>query len=90
LLRQADGAGGVRACAAGADAMMHRFLPPNPTLADRFGNLLYWLFEGMALDWRRRGVTHVHAMAISLRVHGLWKRVHRVLEAYRVSNRSQI
>ena len=63
--------------------MIARVLPPNPTLADRFGNLLYWLFEGMALDWRRRGVTHVHALEISLRVHGLWKRVHRVLEAWR-------
>ena len=63
--------------------MIARVLPPNPTLADRFGHLLYWLFEGVALDWRRRGVTHVHALEISLRVHGLWKRVHRVLEAWR-------
>jgi hypothetical protein len=63
--------------------MIARVLPPNHTLTDRFGHLLYWLFEGMAQDWRRRGVTHVHAAEISLRVVGLWKRVHSVLEKWR-------
>jgi hypothetical protein len=63
--------------------MIARTLPPNPTLAHRFGNLLYWMLDGMALDWRRRGVTHVHHVEIALRMLGLWKRVQSVLERYR-------
>ena len=63
--------------------MLHRLLPANPTLADRFGFFLYWLFEGMYGDWRRRGLTHVHRAEIEQRIWGLWKRLRSVLERYR-------
>jgi hypothetical protein len=63
--------------------MLHRFLPANPTLADRWGWMLYWLFEGMALDWHRRGLRHVHNAEINQRILGLWKRLRSVLERYR-------
>ena len=63
--------------------MLHRFLPANPTLADRFGFFLHWLFEGMYGDWRRRGLTHVHRAEIEQRIWGLWKRLRSVLERYR-------
>ena len=63
--------------------MLHRFLPANPTLADRFGFFLYWLFEGMYGDWRRRGLTHVHRAEIEQRIWGMWKRLRSVLERYR-------
>ena len=63
--------------------MLHRLLPPNPTLSDRFGFFLYWLFEGMYGDWRRRGLTHVHRAAIEQRIWGMWKRLRSVLERYR-------
>ena len=41
-----------------------------------------WLFEGMAQDWRRRGLRHVHHGEICERVMGLWKRLRTVLEQY--------
>ena len=63
--------------------MLHRFLPANPTLADRFGFFLHWLFEGMYGDWRRRGLTHVHRAEIEQRIWGMWKRLRSVLERYR-------
>src|SRR6516164_11095068 len=63
--------------------MLHRLLPPNPTLADRFGFFLHWLFEGMYGDWRRRGLTHVHRAEIEQRIWGMWKRLRSVLERYR-------
>jgi hypothetical protein len=63
--------------------MLHRLLPANPTLADRFGFFLYWLFEGMYGDWRRRGLTHVHRAEIEQRIWGMWKRLRSVLERYR-------
>ncbi len=63
--------------------MLHRLLPPNATLADRFGFFLYWLLAGMDADWRRRGLRHVHEAQISQRIMGLWKRVRSVLERYR-------
>ena len=63
--------------------MLHRLLPPNPTLADRWSWLLYWLFEGMYGDWRRRGLTHVHRAEIEQRIWGMWKRLRSVLERYR-------
>jgi hypothetical protein len=63
--------------------MINRNLPSNPTLIDRFGWLLYWLFEGMALDWRRRGLRHVHQGQIHQRILGLWKRLRSVLERHR-------
>ena len=63
--------------------MLHKVLPANPTLADRFGWLLFWLFDGMAMDWRRRGLRHVHNAEINQRILGLWKRLRSVLERYR-------
>ena len=63
--------------------MLHKYLPDNPTLADRFGWMLQWLFEGMALDWRRRGLRHVHEAEITQRILGLWKRLRSVLERHR-------
>ena len=63
--------------------MLHRLLPANPTLADRFSFFLYWLFEGMYGDWRRRGLTHVHRAEIEQRIWGMWKRLRSVLERYR-------
>jgi hypothetical protein len=63
--------------------MLHRVLPANPTLADRWGWLLYGLLAGMALDWRRRGLRHVHSAEINQRILGLWKRLRSVLEQYR-------
>ena len=60
--------------------MFHRSLPANATLIDRWGWLLFWLFEGMALDWRRRGLRHVHEGEIHQRILGLWKRLRSVLE----------
>ena len=63
--------------------MITRDLPRNATLADWFGYLLYWLGEGMAQDWRRRGVTHVHVGEITLRLLRMWKRIRRVLEQWR-------
>jgi hypothetical protein len=63
--------------------MINRNLPSNPTLIDRFGWLLYWLFEGLALDWRRRGLRHVHQGEIHQRILGLWKRLRSVLERHR-------
>jgi len=63
--------------------MLHRVLPANPTLADRWGWLLHGLFEGMALDWRRRGLRHVHQGEIHQRILGLWKRLRSVLEQFR-------
>jgi hypothetical protein len=63
--------------------MLHRYLPANPTLTDRWGHLLFWLFEGMALDWRRRGLRHVHHGEITQRILGLWKRLRSVLEQHR-------
>src|SRR4051812_40378670 len=63
--------------------MFHRYLPANATLIDRWGWLLFWLFEGLALDWRRRGLRHVHHGEITQRVLGLWKRLRSVLERYR-------
>ena len=63
--------------------MWHRLLPANPTLSDRFGFFLHWLFEGMYGDWRRRGLTHVHRAEIEQRIWGLWKRLRSVLERYR-------
>jgi hypothetical protein len=62
--------------------MLSKFLPANATLTDRFGHLLFWLFEGMALDWRRRGLRHVHHGEITQRVLGLWKRLRSVIERY--------
>jgi hypothetical protein len=59
--------------------MIARLLPANATLTERFGHLLYWLFEGMYLDWRRRGLRHVHNGEITLRVMGLWKRFRSVV-----------
>jgi len=55
------------------------FLQPNPTLRERWGCLLYWLFEGMARDWRRRGLRHVHEREIGQRIMGLWKRLNLVI-----------
>ena len=63
--------------------MWHKLLPANPTLADRWGWLLHWLFEGMYGDWRRRGLTHVHRAEIEQRIWGMWKRLRSVLERYR-------
>ena len=63
---------------------MHRYLFPGATMADRWGHLLYWLFEGMGLDWRRRGLRHVHHGEICQRVMGLWSRLRPLLEAYRL------
>jgi hypothetical protein len=63
--------------------MLHRILPADPTLADRFGWLLYGLFDGMAQDWRRRGLRHIHQAEINQRILGLWKRLRSVLERYR-------
>ena len=63
--------------------MWHKLLPANPTLADRFGFFVHWLFEGMYGDWRRRGLTHVHRAEIEQRIWGLWKRLRSVLERYR-------
>ncbi len=63
--------------------MLHRLMPANATLADRFGFFLFWLFEGMALDWRRRGLRHVHNAEINQRILGLWKRLRSVLEQWR-------
>jgi hypothetical protein len=63
--------------------MMARHLQPNATLTERFGHLLYWLFEGMGLDWRRRGLRHVHSGEINQRIVGLWRRLRSVLERYR-------
>ena len=63
--------------------MLHKMLPANPTLIDRWGFFLYWLFEGMALDWRRRGLRHVHHGEICQRVMGLWRRLRLVLEKHR-------
>jgi hypothetical protein len=60
-------------------AMMARHLQPNPTLTERFGHLLYWLFEGMGLDWRRRGLQHVHSAEIGQRIMGLWRRLRLVI-----------
>ena len=48
-------------------------------LTERFGHLLYWLFEGMAADWRRRGLRHVHSGEITLRIGGLWRRFRSVV-----------
>ena len=62
--------------------MFHRNLPANATLADRWGWTLYWLFEGLALDWRRRGLRHVHHGEITQRVTGLWKRLRLVIEQW--------
>ena len=62
--------------------MLWRHLPPNPTLADRWGWTLYWLFAGVYGDWRRRGLRHVHDAEIAYRFMGLWKRLRRVLEAW--------
>jgi hypothetical protein len=59
--------------------MISRYLPANATLTERFGHLLYWLFEGMAADWRRRGLRHVHNGEITLRVSALWKRFRSVV-----------
>ena len=59
--------------------MITRYLPANASLTERFGPLLYWLFEGMYLDWRRRGLRHVHNGEITLRVMGLWKRFRSVV-----------
>ena len=64
--------------------MLHRYLFPGATLIDRWGHLLYWLFEGMAQDWRRRGLRHVHHGEICQRVLGLWKRLRLVLERHRM------
>jgi hypothetical protein len=63
--------------------MLHRLLPANPTLVDRFGFLLWWLFFGMDNDWRRRGLRHVHSGEINERIVGLWRRLRSVLERYR-------
>src|SRR5689334_4449618 len=63
--------------------MLHRFLFPGMTLADRWGHTLYWLFEGRGQDWRRRGLRHMHHAEICQRIMGLWKRLHAVLEKYR-------
>jgi hypothetical protein len=63
--------------------MLHKLLPANPTLADRWGWLLFWLIDGMAMDWRRRGLRHVHNAEINQRILGLWKRLLSVLEQYR-------
>jgi hypothetical protein len=63
--------------------MLHRLLPANPTLADRFGFFLWWLFFGMDSDWRRRGLRHVHSGEINERIVGLWRRLRSVLERYR-------
>ena len=62
--------------------MLWRHLPPNPTLADRWGWTLYWLFAGVYGDWRRRGLRHVHDAEIAYRFMGLWKRLRRVLDAW--------
>jgi hypothetical protein len=63
--------------------MLHKFLPANPTLLDRFGFFLWWLFFGMDNDWRRRGLRHVHSGEINQRIVGLWRRLRSVLERYR-------
>ena len=63
--------------------MLHKLLPANPTLSDRFSFFLYWLFEGMYGDWRRRGLTHVHRAEIEQRIWGMWRRLRSVLERYR-------
>jgi hypothetical protein len=63
--------------------MIARLLPPNASLTERFGHLLYWLFEGMYLDWRRRGLRHVHNGEITLRVTGLWKRFRSVVARWK-------
>jgi hypothetical protein len=62
--------------------MLYPYLPPNPTLIERWGQLVYWLFEGMSLDWRRRGLRHVHHGEITQRIMGLWKRLHAVLRRW--------
>jgi hypothetical protein len=62
--------------------MLHRLLPANATLIDRWGHLLYWLFEGMALDWRRRGLRHVHHPEICQRIVGMWKRLRSVIARF--------
>jgi hypothetical protein len=59
--------------------MISRDLRANATLTERFGHLLYWLFEGMAADWRRRGLRHVHNGEITQRIGGLWKRFRSVV-----------
>ena len=59
--------------------MFFPFLPPNPTLTDRWGWLLYGLFDGMARDWRQRGLRHVHHGEITQRILGLWGRLRRVI-----------
>jgi len=62
--------------------MMYRHLPVNPTLTDRFGHLLYWMFEAMGRDWRGRGVRPVHETEIAQRVMGLWKRLNSVFRRW--------
>jgi hypothetical protein len=81
LLRQADGAGGARAAGGwpGVGAMIVRDLRANNTLTERFGHMLYWLFETMARDWRGRGLRHVHQAEIAHRIMGLWKRFRAVV-----------
>jgi len=44
--------------------MIARFLPANATLTERFGYLLHWMLVGVSLDWRRRGLRHVHSAEI--------------------------
>jgi hypothetical protein len=63
--------------------MLHKVLPANPTLIDRWGFFMFWLFEGMALHWRRRGLRHVHQAEINRRLLGLWGRLRSVLGRYR-------
>jgi hypothetical protein len=60
-------------------AMIARLLPANATLTDRFRHLLYWMLDGVSLDWRRRGLRHVHSAEIWQRLLGLGKRFRSVV-----------
>jgi hypothetical protein len=60
-------------------AMIARFLPADAPLTDRFRHLLYWMLEGVSLDWRRRGLRHVHSAEIWQRLLGLGKRFRSVV-----------
>ena len=62
--------------------MFTPWLPPNPTLIQRWGWLLYWLFEGMGRDWWRRGLRHERHGEIGQRIMGLWKRLYSVLRRW--------